>query len=64
MNAKGELCNTNESIKKPWISEHTYSLIKEKHDMEQRRDVALGDQIKEVRRSKRERTGGNMHVIW
>lgn len=40
-------------IKKPWISEHTYSLIREKHVLEQNNDPALGNKIKEVQRSKR-----------
>ncbi len=38
-------------IKKPWISEATYSLIKEKHHMEETGNAALRDKIKEVRKS-------------
>ena len=44
---------TSNDIKKPWISETTFELIKQKHDLEQNCAEGVRKKIKEIRRSKR-----------
>lgn len=36
----------NKEIQKPWISEHTFELIEQKHEMEQRCDPVVKNWIK------------------